>query len=1167
MSVLSLPRLGARTELFVGRELELDELSNQLKFALSGRPNAVMICGDPGVGKTRLLREFAAIARRGGDQAKLRVLRGRALEESWTPYLPFTAVFDACSDLGLEDTVSSAGVARLQEVSRIASGSGDDVGYEQIRLFVSVVRQIVALSRREPLLILLDDLHWADAASLDLLGQLVFLLADGEVDSRPNVMIVGTYRPVSQTHRLGKLMSRLKHESMVTSMDLSGLTDAETDSLLRGLGLQRAEDRLVRTVQRVTHGYPLFIHELVHHMNTNGMLVETAGYTTVRGRGAEIALPRDVGSSLTARLDSLSSHQLEVLTLASLLGDDFTLERLASTAGLAVEPLLTALGGAIENQILVLEDHGYRFRHPLVRQTLLNMAQPARKALYHLKIADTLEREPSTGAMSIEIANHLIAARPHTDAGRLFEHARRGAAHAFSICAWGESARLYTCASEIVPDTTDRHRQIGELQLLAAKAWYQDSDIEACLRCCESALETFEQCGHLHGTADALSCKALALCVGSQISYGDTLDLSPHERVLTQLDQSAPRVRGMLLEAMSRMYWTARQAAPAQDMARRALALGEQIEDDELRHRAQFALGLALFQCAEFQASYDSYMKSLEYGRRCYNPWAQVRPLQRLAAMHIVFGRLSQAQRCTVDGITEAQRVGYRAEEAFAMANRAALALARGQLDRVQADAHQALVLARRAHYPWAGLIALTSLAWARSLEGRHADALFAIRLITKPGELYDVPGGSIAYLVTLWEDVLMAQEKPLRHAPERVTYHAAMVMTLPELDANGAGALCAIALLAATLGITAPEVIEPVYGRVLALAQRGMQFTVAPTLCVARVLGVASMLQGRTDLAELHFQQAIALCAASGTRIEQAISHLNLAELLFASGRESEGATHAVLAADFFTRLQLSALARRATTRTCAPESDSSQEGPVVLSQQEMDLLRSMALGRSYAEFAHEQLVDASSVALLAEALFKKIDVSGPALAAAYAFEHGLVGGAPSTAGQSVLMVTDMVDFTHLVERMGDLHARTLTHVHNRILRQQLAKHRGKEVAHTGDGLMASFASGDDAVACATGIQRELDAYVKANPGAPISVRIGLNAGHVLPEEDRLFGAALIAAVRICGHAQSRQILLSESVLQITEETVRLRVVSLGSMALKGFKEPARVYEFLWNQ
>jgi class 3 adenylate cyclase len=169
---------------------------------------------------------------------------------------------------------------------------------------------------------------------------------------------------------------------------------------------------------------------------------------------------------------------------------------------------------------------------------------------------------------------------------------------------------------------------------------------------------------------------------------------------------------------------------------------------------------------------------------------------------------------------------------------------------------------------------------------------------------------------------------------------------------------------------------------------------------------------------------------------------------------------------------------------------------------------------------------------------------------------------GMPPAAAEKVLMVTDMVDFTGLVRRAGDLRARTVVRRHNETMRASFAQHCAREVAHTGDGFIAAFGCEREAVACARAIQRAFADLAAPLRGESIRVRIGIHAGPVLDEEARLFGAALIAAVRICSHAGAGQILISEQVLGRLDDECRAGARSLGATLLKGFADHAILYE-----
>src|SRR6516162_3987383 len=158
-------RSSAREDPFVGREIELEGMSATLRRALRDEPGVAIVCGEAGVGKTRLLREFGALARR----LEVRVAHGRAVEDSSIPYLPFMGVFEACAlGPGAPQAVTST------VPTGVRAATNGDAAHDRLRHFLAITQQIRALAMREPALIVLDDLQWADPASLDLLGSLVF---------------------------------------------------------------------------------------------------------------------------------------------------------------------------------------------------------------------------------------------------------------------------------------------------------------------------------------------------------------------------------------------------------------------------------------------------------------------------------------------------------------------------------------------------------------------------------------------------------------------------------------------------------------------------------------------------------------------------------------------------------------------------------------------------------------------------------------------------------------------------------------------------------------------------------------------------------------------------------------------------------------------------------
>jgi class 3 adenylate cyclase len=164
----------------------------------------------------------------------------------------------------------------------------------------------------------------------------------------------------------------------------------------------------------------------------------------------------------------------------------------------------------------------------------------------------------------------------------------------------------------------------------------------------------------------------------------------------------------------------------------------------------------------------------------------------------------------------------------------------------------------------------------------------------------------------------------------------------------------------------------------------------------------------------------------------------------------------------------------------------------------------------------------------------------------------------------QLALLITDLVDFSTLLESLGDDAAHSLIHEHNRLLRACLRAHGGREVTHTGDGIMAAFTSATAAIGCGIRMQERLCLLRAKRPLARLHARVGLHAGRPLPEEGRLFGTPVIEAVRICSLAPADSILVSDAIRDWAGHGYAYE--DRGTFQLKGFREPRRLHAVTWG-
>ena len=167
---------------------------------------------------------------------------------------------------------------------------------------------------------------------------------------------------------------------------------------------------------------------------------------------------------------------------------------------------------------------------------------------------------------------------------------------------------------------------------------------------------------------------------------------------------------------------------------------------------------------------------------------------------------------------------------------------------------------------------------------------------------------------------------------------------------------------------------------------------------------------------------------------------------------------------------------------------------------------------------------------------------------------------------GIRTVLFTDVVNSTTLTQALGDEAALAVLSVHDTIVRDALAALGGREVKHTGDGIMASFVSAAGAIRCAVQIQRKLDKHSQANPDRPLKVRVGAAAGEPVEQHNDLFGSTVQLAARLCAHAQPEQILVSSAIAELCIGK-GLSFEDLGEVTLKGFGSPVRAHAAAWKQ
>ncbi len=448
--------------IFVGRDRELERLHQVWKGAAAGDRRLALVAGEPGIGKTRLAAELAGLVHTEGAV----VLAGRCDEDLGVPYQPFvealrhyvthTAGDDLAAGLGRH---GSELVRLVPEIAALVSGLGDplrsDPETERYRLFDAVAAWLGTVSAEAPVLLILDDLHWAAKPTLLLLRHVLR-------SSEPaHLLLLGTYRDteLSRTHPLTELLADLRRSGGVERVSLPGLDTVAVAAFLEqaaGHDLDDEGEQLARVVQEETEGNPFFVAEVVRHLTETGALEQRDGRWVTAGAIEELGIPEGVRDVVGRRLARLSDVANQALTVAAVAGPEFEPAVVAAAGDLPEGDLLAALDEAVAAR-LVSETGGptprYRFAHALVRVTLYDELSSARRVVLHRRVAGAIEAVHAN-----RLDDHLPAlahhyarlAAPADETAKAVEYATRAGDRALAQLAHDEAVAYYQQALELL---------------------------------------------------------------------------------------------------------------------------------------------------------------------------------------------------------------------------------------------------------------------------------------------------------------------------------------------------------------------------------------------------------------------------------------------------------------------------------------------------------------------------------------------------------------------------------------------------------------------------------------------------------------------------------------------------------------------------------------------
>lgn len=908
----------SRADELVGRRAERDEIRRAVvRSANDGKPQALLFTGDAGIGKSRLLRALAEEVQTAGGTATL----GHTNPESASAFQPF---FDAFLPLApripeLPEMEANALRAFLR-LGEKHSEQGDSHKYstslDRRATFVGLLRALECLARERPLTVLIDDFEAADPDSVDLFEFLAASLrASAEDDARPSRFILAAaFREPPPGGALANAIERLQHGTGIEPHRLAPFDEEATYGLLRAIGLQRPASGLVRDIHEATHGNPLFILQAVDSLKRRDALEMRNGMTTAAW-GQHVELPKTLGQAIDERTKMASLPCRRLLTIASFVGDHFTVEQLTAVAGAKEEALLDLIEEAIDHDLLIELAEGFRFGHPLIRQSLYRRSSEARRRRIHAQIAARLEQihARDLDAGIADIAHHLVRAGTAADPEKTLQYAAAAAKQATRVYAWNDAAELYTAAIDAA-EKAGRLSKAAEAELhrRAAEVHRNASDSGLSLQEYDEAIAAFEEANDDYGRAEALGGKLATQIARGGLTYGQAHETDEVEEALERLDPSETALRARLLGTLAVAHWATQEPEKASRRAREAISLAEQENDLRLAADTRCQLAMSELQRVELESALKTLESALVDTRRAADPVREEAALQRVPLVLQLLGRLDEA-RVAVQQAERLNRLVHNAANlSLTFANKTQLAALDADAENAQKYATECTQLGQRASYGWSGLLALPALASAHALVGHRDEAKQAINRILEPGFLFDDPS-LFAESMTRYHRLIDA------YAGDAITSSISTDLSPFEPGPSGPDfafmtPLCVEVEIA---WFTGAESISPAASRALALAhRRGMLFTTAWPFLIPRVRGMAAALEGRWDDAECHLKEAIEVADEQHIAPERARSRLDYSYLLLArepSPRPDAAAEFLRESVALFRDAEMSGFVRRA--------------------------------------------------------------------------------------------------------------------------------------------------------------------------------------------------------------------------------------------------------------
>lgn len=983
----------------VGREREQTMLRQQFADTLRGQGRLVLVGGAAGIGKTTLVQSLADEARERGAL----VLTGHCNDFGTTPpYGPWAEIASAYRDMG---ALPLFPVALRDDQRSLDAGYDTRLEGGQESLFAEISDFIATISGARPLILLLEDMHWSDAVSLDLLRSLSRRIA------ALRLLLVVTYRSdeLVRRHPLYQLLPRLVRDAGARRIDVRPLaSDAQRVLVAARYHLPPADhERLARYVHSHAEGNPLYIRELFGAFEEHGIL-QTSDAGWVLGDLRHMRVPALVRQLIDERLARLDEETRDLLAAAAVIGQEAPLDLWQRVGDASADRFDAVVTQALEAGLIEesLSGNGWRFSHALIREALYEGVILTRRRMWHRRVAEAMERLPQPDPDAV--AYHYQQAGDARAAGWLVRAGER-AQRAYALLI---AADRFEAAAALTQGDAARDRERGWLLYRAGRA-VVSADGARALACLEEAERIGVAMHDAALAAYALSDRGLVRCFLGEPRRG-IAEMEAGVRALDALPEdetpTGSAIAAWIVGTAAGTEGVLQQRQPdgssnGEDLRRAQLALWYGVAG---RYREAEAHALALI--ARDPEAHDDAWAGLGYASvAAGRPAAARQAWQRARAAYHAHGRRWPAASIALEEL-DSVCLAYDADD-------------RDERERIAAEAEQSF---RRARGGFAAPdFARTARLPLLLLEGEWAKA----RQVAEDLSLF--PSVAQRYhryvLGTLsrhqgrpreaWASVRAALPTGLASEPGDSLFHEAMdtMRLAAELALDEGDVALArrwlemhsrwLAWSGAVRRQSEDSLAWARYHRAAGDQLRARQHAEAAVahareprqplalLAALRMVGKFEAEDGQRGAADEHLREALALADACGARYERALTLLALADLRATDGRQAEASTLLEEARATLVALAAAPALARADALAARIGAVAIQASlPAGLTAREADVLRLLAVGKSNKEIANALSVSVRTAERHIANLYTKIDATGRAEAIAFAHRHGLI-------------------------------------------------------------------------------------------------------------------------------------------------------------------------------